>query len=108
MDHDAATQLVAGYRDYGVTGSSKKALRQPVPPLVNGRYGWIVGAIYGAANITFTLAVFHTATSNLVFILACNAMVAAILSWLLLAERPALATWNDHCHYPRWGFTHCT
>ncbi len=71
----------------------KKVLRQPVPPLVNGRYGWVVGGIYGCANITFTLAVFNTTTSNLVFILAFNAMVAAILSWIMLDERPAISTW---------------
>lgn len=71
----------------------KRLTGRPTPPLVDGWHGWAVGGIYGVANICFTLAVFSTSTANLVFILAFNATVAAILSWLFLHERPALATW---------------
>jgi drug/metabolite transporter (DMT)-like permease len=34
------------------------------------------------------LAVFHTTTANLVFILAFNPMFAALMGWLLIGERP--------------------
>ncbi len=71
----------------------RKMLGRPTPPLVDGWHGWVVGCIYGGANVCFTLAVFTTSTANLVFILACNAMVVAVLSWLVLHERPALGTW---------------
>ena len=52
-----------------------------------------VGLIYGISNVCFTLAVFNTSTANLVFILAFNPMIAAILAWALIGERPAVVTW---------------
>lgn len=63
----------------------KKPLREP--------YWMWVAIIYGINNIFFTLAVFHTSTANLVFILAFNSMAAAIFSWLFIGERPKAATW---------------
>ena len=53
----------------------------------------IVGTVYGISNIFFTLSVFHTSTANLVFILAFNSMLAAVLSWWLIGEKPYAATW---------------
>jgi drug/metabolite transporter (DMT)-like permease len=53
----------------------------------------IVGALSGANNICFTMAVFNTSTANVVFILAFNAMLAALLSWPMVGERLKLHTW---------------
>lgn len=55
---------------------------------------WLgVAVLYGVNNIFFTLAVFNTTTANLVFILAFNPMIAALLSWWLIGERPRRVTW---------------
>lgn len=62
------------------------------PPLIQGRAGLVVAALYGASSICFVIAVFNTATADLVFILAFNAMFAAALGWLFLKERPRLPT----------------
>jgi len=54
---------------------------------------WLaVGTAWGIANILFTFAVFRTSTANLVFILAFNPMLAAMMSWAIIGERPAAAT----------------
>lgn len=63
-----------------------------VPPLIPGRAGLVVAALYAMSAITFIGAVYNTATANLVFILAFNSMFAALLSWLFLKERPRPAT----------------
>jgi drug/metabolite transporter (DMT)-like permease len=52
----------------------------------------MVGALSGLNNICFSLAVFNTSTANVVFILAFNAMLAALMSWPLTRERPSGAT----------------
>lgn len=52
----------------------------------------LVGTLSGLNNVFFTMAVFNTTTANVVFILAFNAMIAAILSWWMLGERPGLHT----------------
>ncbi len=52
-----------------------------------------IGILYGIASIFFTLSVFNTSTSNLVFILAFNPMLAAIFAWWLIGERPTFVTW---------------
>jgi len=52
-----------------------------------------VGALYGVASIFFTISVFTTSTSNLVFILAFNPMLAALFAWWLIGEKPKLVTW---------------
>ncbi len=52
-----------------------------------------VGILYGVASIFFTVSVFTTSTSNLVFILAFNPMLAALFSWWLIGERPKLVAW---------------
>lgn len=55
---------------------------------------WIeVSLLYGMTNILFTLSVFATTTANLVFILAFNSMIAALLGWWMIGERPGAATW---------------
>ncbi|MCB1429559.1 MAG: DMT family transporter [Nitratireductor sp.] len=53
----------------------------------------IVGVFYGISNIFFTFSVFNTSTANLVFILAFNSMLAAVLAWWLVGEKPFAATW---------------
>lgn len=60
--------------------------------LIPGKAGLAVGLLYGANVFTFMLAVFNTATANVVFILAFTSMFAAILSWVFLKERPSNAT----------------
>ena len=55
---------------------------------------WLeIGALYGLSNILFTFAVFSTSTANLVFILALNTLLAAVFAWLLIGEKPSMATW---------------
>ncbi|MBW9112890.1 DMT family transporter [Rhizobium cauense] len=62
------------------------------PVLVPGRHGVAAGLLYGCSTLTFLLAVFNTATANVVFIVAFNPMFGALLSWLFLKERPAAST----------------
>ena len=52
----------------------------------------LVGTLSGINNICFTLAVFNTSTANVVFILAFNAMLAALISWPLTGEKPKATT----------------
>ena len=55
---------------------------------------WVqVGIIYGLSQICFTASVFNTSTANLVFILAFNPLLAALLSWWMIGERPKPSTW---------------
>jgi drug/metabolite transporter (DMT)-like permease len=55
---------------------------------------WVqVGIVYGISQIFFSVSVFNTSTANLVFILAFNPLMAAILSWWMIGERPKTATW---------------
>ena len=55
---------------------------------------WVeVGILYGINIILFSAAVFTTTTANLVFILAFNPMIAALLAWWLIGERPGMVTW---------------
>ena len=56
------------------------------PLLVPGRPGLLAGFLYGLSSVTFVLAVFNTATANVVFIVAFNPMFGALLSWLFLKE----------------------
>jgi drug/metabolite transporter (DMT)-like permease len=62
------------------------------PVLLPGRHGVAAGLLYGLSTLTFLLAVFNTATANVVFIVAFNPMFGALLSWVFLKERPAVAT----------------
>ena len=69
-----------------------RAMTDRVPPLIPGRAGLAVAALYGASTLTFVTAVHNTSTANLVFILAFNMAFAAILSWLFLGQRPRPGT----------------
>lgn len=60
--------------------------------LVPGKAGLVAGFFYGLGSFTFLLAVFNTATANVVFIVAFTSMFAAVLSWLFFRERPSNAT----------------
>lgn len=60
----------------------------PVP----GRAGWVVTLFYSISAVFFLMAVYNTATANLVFILAFNPTFAALLGWIFLKERPRGAT----------------
>ncbi len=62
------------------------------PLLVPGRPGLLAGFLYGLSSVTFVLAVFNTATANVVFIVAFNPMFGALLSWLFLKEKPQPVT----------------
>jgi len=70
----------------------RRFLRGATPPLVPGRSGLVVAALYGIGSVSFVAAVFTTTTANLAFILAFNTMFAALLSWIFLGERPRPAT----------------
>lgn len=61
-------------------------------PLVPGTAGVVVAALYAAGSVTFILGVYNTTTANLVFILAFNTAFSAVLSWLVLKDRPKPAT----------------
>ncbi|CCF01116.1 conserved hypothetical protein (plasmid) [Sinorhizobium fredii HH103] len=69
-----------------------KLLRGNPPALVQGRTGLAVALLYGAASVTFVMAVFNTSTANLVFILAFNTVFTALLAWLFLKELPRFGT----------------
>ncbi|MBP2446530.1 DMT family transporter [Rhizobium leguminosarum] len=62
----------------------------PVP--VPGRAGLLAGLLYGLSSLTFVLAIFNTATANVVFVVAFNPMFGALLSWTFLKEKPQAAT----------------
>lgn len=68
------------------------ARRKQRPVLIQGRSGLLVASLYGAAYVSFILAVFNTSAGNVVFILALNSMFCALLGWLFLGERPRMAT----------------
>lgn len=61
-------------------------------PLVPGRAGLLAGCCYGLSTVTFLSAIFHTATANVVFIVAFTPMFAALLGWIFLRHRPSAAT----------------
>jgi drug/metabolite transporter (DMT)-like permease len=67
-------------------------LTPKAPPLIPGRTGLAVAALYGLGSITFITAVYNTSTANLVFILAFTTMFSALLSWVFLKQRPHPAT----------------
>lgn len=69
----------------------RRTMREP-PPLIPGRSGAVVAFLYALSAVTFIAAIYNTTTANLVFILAFNTMFAALLSWLILKERPGPAT----------------
>jgi drug/metabolite transporter (DMT)-like permease len=62
------------------------------PVLVPGKHGAAAAFLYGVSSVTFVLAVFNTATANVVFIVAFNPMFGALLSWIFLKERPSIST----------------
>ncbi len=62
------------------------------PSLVPGKAGLIAALCYGLSSMTFLGAVFHTATANVVFIVAFTPMFAALFGWLALKEIPSAST----------------
>ena len=60
--------------------------------LIPGPIGVLAGILYGVVSLTYMLAVFNTTTANVVFIVAFTSMLAALLSWIFLGERPSNAT----------------
>ncbi|MFB2607088.1 EamA family transporter, partial [Rhizobium phaseoli] len=62
------------------------------PILIPGRPDLMTGLLYGLSSLTFVLAVFNTTTANVVFIVAFNPMIGALLSWIFLKEKPQAAT----------------
>ena len=70
----------------------RKASGRPVASLAVGRYGVIAGFFYGIANACFVIALSHTSVANVVFILALMPMIAALASFFIIGDRPALET----------------
>ncbi|MCB1381446.1 MAG: DMT family transporter [Notoacmeibacter sp.] len=64
----------------------KRTGRRP-PPLFCGRTMQAVTLLYALTGLAFMLAVFVTPTANLVFILALNPMLAALMGRVFLGER---------------------
>ena len=60
--------------------------------LIDGRAGAVIAGLYAVNAITFQLAIHYTTVANVVFILALNPMITALLSWWLVGERPGRAT----------------
>ncbi|MBX3597194.1 MAG: DMT family transporter [Rhizobiaceae bacterium] len=69
-----------------------RALDKNAPPLIPGKIGLLVAALYGISSVFFIIGVFNTSTANLVFILALNTTFSAALSWIFLKERPKNGT----------------
>ena len=69
-----------------------RRLSANAPSLAPGRIGLAVAALYGLSSVFFMLAVFHTSTASLVFILALNSAFAALFAWVFLGERPRAGT----------------
>ncbi len=69
-----------------------RAAGRPWRLLLPGWIGFWVGLFYGIGTVTFILAVYYTSAANVVFILAFNPMFTALLSWLVVGERPSNAT----------------
>lgn len=61
-------------------------------PMMPGKLSWAVLLAYGGSSLCFFHGVYNTTTANLVFILAFNPMITALLSWALFRERPAPQT----------------
>jgi drug/metabolite transporter (DMT)-like permease len=69
-----------------------RASGRPWRQLLPGWTGLWVVLFYGIGTISFVLAVYYTSAANVVFILAFNPMFAALLSWIVVGERPSAAT----------------
>src|SRR5690606_37695349 len=65
-----------------------RSFSRNAPALVPGRAGIVVATLYGLGSIAFIMAVQKTSTAHLVFIIDLNSMLAALLSWIFLGERP--------------------
>ena len=69
----------------------KKTGRNP-PALFADPVTRMVGVLYALTGLCFMLAVFITPTANLVFILALNPMLAALMGRVFLGERLSAQT----------------
>ncbi|OXT01505.1 hypothetical protein B7H23_00545 [Notoacmeibacter marinus] len=71
--------------------------RGDAPALVPGWPGLLVSFFYGLGSIVFIIGVMesaeHGATGALLFLLATSPLLAALLSFFFLGERPSLPTW---------------
>jgi len=68
-------------------------MRGRVMAFVDGWDGLAAGVLLALATLSFMAAVYNTTAANLVFILAFNPMVSAILSRFFLGEQVGAATW---------------
>ena len=62
-------------------------------PFINGRAGFIVAVTNTLANLMFIAAVTMTTAANLVFILALNPIICAIIARVFLGEKMHHWTW---------------
>ena len=69
----------------------KRVLGRP-QALLPGRAGMLAALLYWLGSVFFVASMFHTASANVVFLLAFTSMFAALIAWIFLKERPAPAT----------------
>jgi drug/metabolite transporter (DMT)-like permease len=69
-----------------------RGLRKGKATFMPGKAGLFAALCYGLSTMTFLAAIFHTATANVVFIVAFTPMFAALLGWLALKARPSSST----------------
>ncbi|WP_158598425.1 DMT family transporter [Notoacmeibacter ruber] len=74
-----------------------RSLRKDAPPLIPGWHGLLVSLFYGTGSIVFVTGVVASAdegaTGAMLFLLATSPLIAALLAFFFLGERPAPATW---------------
>jgi len=65
-----------------------------VNELINiGKEGLIIGLSTGLGGISFILAIHYTSIAKTLVIISVSPIMVAIISFILLKERPALYTW---------------
>lgn len=60
--------------------------------LLPGRAGPVIALLYGLTVVAFVIAVKNTSAANVAFIIAFTPAFTALMSWLMLKERPSAAT----------------
>lgn len=70
-----------------------RRLRLTDAKFIDGYDTVILGTMHAIATIGFVVAIYHTTTANLVFIVAFSSLIALVFSTLVLKERHPVLTW---------------